>query len=165
MRRIIESRPSPAIIIAVVALVAAVAGTAIAGPSATTSAVTKSKVKKIANKQIDKRLPLSGAEIEDGSLDDQDLGRVVTGSFNMGSLTAGTCANGDFLNFPDADDQDLILVTPTGTGIPETNFDVPGELIMLGIPHSGEGHLKVCNVSGGSIDPDTVTYRAVLIEG
>jgi hypothetical protein len=59
-------RPSPAMVVAVVALVAAVAGTAIAGPGASTSAISKSKVKKIANKQINKRLPLTGADIDYG---------------------------------------------------------------------------------------------------
>ena len=73
--------------------------------------------------------------------------------------------NATFDGFPGADDQDMMLVTPTGTGIPETNFDTGGELVMFGIPHGGESHVKVCNVSAGAIDPGTVTYRAVLIEG
>jgi hypothetical protein len=41
----------------VVALVAAAAGTALAGPDASTSAVTKKKVKKIATKQVQKLAP------------------------------------------------------------------------------------------------------------
>jgi hypothetical protein len=49
-------RPSPAMIVAVVALSAALAGTAIAGPDAITSAITKSKVKKIAAKQAKKEI-------------------------------------------------------------------------------------------------------------
>jgi hypothetical protein len=64
MDRIKSARPSPAIIVAVLALVAALAGTAVA-EQATTSAkkpVTKKKArtiaKKQANKQIDNRLPL-----------------------------------------------------------------------------------------------------------
>jgi hypothetical protein len=65
-REIVSARPSPAIVVAVVALVAAVAGTAIAGPGASTSALNKAKVKRIANKQIDKRLPLTGADIDYG---------------------------------------------------------------------------------------------------
>jgi hypothetical protein len=64
-RRIRASRPSPAIVIAVVALVAALAGTALAGPDATTSAINKKKVKKIARKQINKLAPgLSVANAE-----------------------------------------------------------------------------------------------------
>jgi len=61
MRGIIGSRPSPAIVVAVVALVAAVAGTAMAGPGASSSAITKKKVNNIAEKQanavIDQKAP------------------------------------------------------------------------------------------------------------
>jgi len=46
-------RPSPAIVVAVVALVAALAGTAIAGPTATTS-ISKKSVKKTAKKEAAK---------------------------------------------------------------------------------------------------------------
>jgi hypothetical protein len=59
MDKIRTSQPSPAIIVALLALVAALAGTAIAAPDTTTSGLTKSKVKRIArqqaNKAIDKR--------------------------------------------------------------------------------------------------------------
>jgi hypothetical protein len=55
MRRIIRSRPSPTMLVAVLALVAALAGTAVAGPTATTS-VSKKKVKKIAKKQAIKQI-------------------------------------------------------------------------------------------------------------
>jgi hypothetical protein len=51
------TRPSPAIVVAVLALIAAVAGTAVAGPDATTSALTKSNVKKIAAKQVNALAP------------------------------------------------------------------------------------------------------------
>ena len=65
------SKPSPALIVAVLALVAAVAGTAIAGDDlgATTSKLTKKKVKKTANKQITKRAPglsVANADTLDG---------------------------------------------------------------------------------------------------
>jgi hypothetical protein len=58
MRRIWHSRPSPALVVAVVALVAAMAGTAVAAsPLVTSSAkpVTKKKVKKIAKKVAKKQ--------------------------------------------------------------------------------------------------------------
>jgi hypothetical protein len=63
------SRPSPAIVVAIVALVAALAGTAVA-EGATTSAkpVTKKKAKKIARKQINKLAPgLSVANAENAT--------------------------------------------------------------------------------------------------
>jgi hypothetical protein len=51
-----RSGPSPALIVAALALVVALAGTAIAAPDIATKAVTKSKVKKIAKKQAKKEL-------------------------------------------------------------------------------------------------------------
>jgi len=58
VRRLRQSRPSPALLIAIVALIAALAGTAIAAdPVANTSALTKKKVKKIVKKQINKLAP------------------------------------------------------------------------------------------------------------
>lgn len=226
MRRISSFAPSPALVVAVLALVAAVVGTAIAGPNASDRAISKSKVKKIANKQIDKRLPLgsaaladgavtsskladggvtsgkladggvtssklaaaavtaakiandavgtnqvdgslSGADISDGSLAATDLGPVASGSIDAGSIPAQTCQAFAILSLPNADDGDLLLVIPTGNGAgtPTSNFDQGGELILLGIPHGGEGHIKVCNVSNAAIDPPAQTYKAVLIQG
>ena len=52
-----RGRPSPAIVLAVIALVFAMAGSAIAGTDALSSKITKSKVKKIAKKQINKAAP------------------------------------------------------------------------------------------------------------
>jgi hypothetical protein len=50
------SRPSPAMVVACVALSFALAGSAVAGTDALDKAVTKSKVKKIAKKQANKRI-------------------------------------------------------------------------------------------------------------
>jgi hypothetical protein len=47
-------RPSPAMVLAAIALILAMAGTAIAGPDAISNKITKSKVKKIAKKQAGK---------------------------------------------------------------------------------------------------------------
>jgi hypothetical protein len=51
-----RSRPSPAMIVAALALVLAMAGTAIAGPGAVDK-ITKSKVRSIADKEINKKAP------------------------------------------------------------------------------------------------------------
>jgi hypothetical protein len=60
MRLFGSGRPSPAIVVSALALVAALAGTAVAGPGANTS-VSKKAIKKIprkeANKQITNRAP------------------------------------------------------------------------------------------------------------
>jgi hypothetical protein len=67
MKRITRSRPSPAIIVAVVALVAALAGTAVAGQGAETSSALGQKIKKkatkAANKVVDETLPITSAEL------------------------------------------------------------------------------------------------------
>jgi hypothetical protein len=77
MSRSTSRRPSPALLVAVVALVAALAGTAVAGPGASSSAITKAKVKKIANKQINKRLPWKTADIADGAITAPKLGAAA----------------------------------------------------------------------------------------
>jgi hypothetical protein len=51
-----RSRPSPAMVVACVALSFALAGSALAGTQAVTSAVNKAKVKKIAKKQANKQI-------------------------------------------------------------------------------------------------------------
>jgi hypothetical protein len=66
-KHIRSPRPSPAIVVAILALVAALAGTAVA-QQATTSAVSKKKVKKISNKQIDNRLPWGTGDIADSAV-------------------------------------------------------------------------------------------------
>jgi hypothetical protein len=55
MRRL-RSRPKPALVIATLSLVAALAGTAVAGSDVQSSAVSKKKVKKIARKQATKQI-------------------------------------------------------------------------------------------------------------
>jgi hypothetical protein len=96
MRRITRSRPSPAIIVAVVALVAALAGTAVAGPGADTS-VSRQKTKQIANKQankaIDARLPVTSAEL--GTINTRTQTQAVPfGQFNGTTITAN-CQTGE----------------------------------------------------------------------
>ena len=55
--RATRRRPSPALMIAVAALAAALAGTAVADPTGSASAVSKRKVKRIAKKQVNKLAP------------------------------------------------------------------------------------------------------------
>jgi hypothetical protein len=90
MSSIIRSRPSPAIVVAIVALVAVLAGTALAGPGASTSAkaITKSKVKKIANTQATKAVqsifPITSADL--GTINT----RTATASINGGATGEAT---------------------------------------------------------------------------
>lgn len=100
MRRgIRDARPSPAIAVAVMALVAALAGTAIAAdPIATTSAkkLTKKKVKKIADRRIDKRFPLGADDIADGAVGPPKLADGAVGSPKLadGAVTNPKIGNG-----------------------------------------------------------------------
>jgi len=68
MDRRARAKPSPAIVVAVMALVAALAGTAIAGPTATTS-VSKKQTKKIAKKQankaVDNLIPIGALDLSE----------------------------------------------------------------------------------------------------
>ena len=79
MSRIMRNRPSPAIIVAVVALIAALGGTAVAGPGAESSAINRAKVKNIAakqaNKAIDARLPVTAGEL--GTINTRSFTEVV----------------------------------------------------------------------------------------
>jgi hypothetical protein len=89
-------RPSPATILAVVALSLALAGTAVAGSDGLTNKITKSKVRSIAKKQANKVL-----NQREGSLNVKTAGRAtnvfaanVDGSGNvLGSVPAGITAN------------------------------------------------------------------------
>lgn len=93
MKRIAGSRPSPAIIVAVVALVAALAGTAIAGPSAESSAITKKKVKKVAKKQVNKRFPVKTSDIADNAVTTPKLANSSVTGPKLGKLTVRTSAS------------------------------------------------------------------------
>ena len=65
MKLSVTKRPSPAIVVAVVALAFAMVGTAVAGTDGLSAKLTKSKVKKIAKKQADKELKanVSGSHV------------------------------------------------------------------------------------------------------
>jgi hypothetical protein len=38
-------------------------------------------------------------------------------------------------------------------------------MVMMGLPHGGEGHIKACNVGVADIDPPLQTWKALLIQG
>jgi hypothetical protein len=96
MRRIKNSRSSPAIVVAVLALVAALAGTAIAAPGASTSKVTKKKV----NKLIDKRFPVGTSGISDNAVTTPKIAdsavtapKIADSAVGTGKLADGAVAS------------------------------------------------------------------------
>jgi len=87
---------SPALIVSVIALVAAVAGTAVAQQATTSAkAVTKKKAKSIANKQIDARLPWGTDDIADGAVTNGKLASdaVTSGKIAGSAVTTNKLAN------------------------------------------------------------------------
>ena len=93
MSRIKRGRPSPGLVVGVVALVAALAGTAVAGPGpgATDAAqhkltkaqkkqvnkIAKKKGKKEAKKLDKKFLPIEGKNLADGAVEASNLGSIT----------------------------------------------------------------------------------------
>jgi hypothetical protein len=98
-RRITERLPSPVLIVAVLALVAALTGTALAGPDASTSAISKKKVKKIAKKQIKKLASdLSVAHADTaGAVDGFDANGLVRAAFATTANALPSGSNGTML--------------------------------------------------------------------
>ena len=82
--------PSAGIVIAVVALVAALTGTAIAGPDAFTS-ISKNKTKKIANKQskkqINKQTPWSSDDIATDAISSSKLSDEAVKADELGEIS------------------------------------------------------------------------------
>jgi hypothetical protein len=107
-----RTKPSPAMVVAVIALSFALVGTAIAGPDAITSAVTKSKVKKIdkkqAKKQIRKKAP--GLSVANAVNAQNAVNADTVDGFHANSLVRSAFSQID----------DNALVGPTGPGTVRT---------------------------------------------
>jgi hypothetical protein len=104
MTRFRRSRPSPALIVAVVALVAALAGTAVAADPLATTSVSKKKTKKIAKKQANKAvdafatatLPIGGSDLAtiQERTDSTDIPVTTGGTISKDTATAN-CETGE----------------------------------------------------------------------
>lgn len=92
--KMFRSKPSPAMVLAVVALIFALAGSAIAATDGFYPKVTKSKVKKIAKKQAKKQLKanVSGSHVNlaDKATDSDNLGGSPASSYQKKGLTPFT---------------------------------------------------------------------------
>ena len=85
--------PSPAMVVAVVALVAAITGTAVAGPDASTSVnrkKTKQIAKKQAKKQINKQTPWQSGDIAAGAIGTSQLSDEAVKADELGEINQNT---------------------------------------------------------------------------
>jgi hypothetical protein len=149
-----RSRPSPAIVLAILALVAALAGTAVADPGASISAVTKKKVKKIARKQIKKaapRLSVSHAKTADtatnaGSVDGLDSTQLQRrGLVDHGRRNSASPTMLPLMAWPQLGVRITTDGTPSGdaavrvaaTGRPGSNIDLAAEGQIANLANAG----------------------------
>jgi hypothetical protein len=111
MKQLQLTRPSPAMVLAAIALILAMAGTAIAGPSAISSKITKSKVKQISKKQINKAAP----------------GLSVNNADNLGGAPAAAYLKGTDVRADGNASSDPIddFTTPDFTSILDKSFNAP----------------------------------------
>ncbi len=99
--KLFSARPSPAIVLAVVALVFAMAGSAVAGTDGLSSKITKSKVKKIAKKQINKAAPnlsVAHADTADQATNATNATNATTAGIGLSPVAYATVdATGDVI--------------------------------------------------------------------
>jgi hypothetical protein len=133
--RTIGARPSPAIVVAVLALVAAVAGTAVAGDGASTS-VSKKKTKQIAKKQVNKLAP----EIANQQITSRAPGLNVdkVDGFDANQISPAAHAQEDT-------DQPL---TTEFTPVVSTNITTQGSTLLISLAVEAEGSGEVvCDIN------------------
>jgi hypothetical protein len=85
MKLFSTSRPSPAMVVAVIALVFAMVGSAVAANDGLSSKITKSKVKKISKKQADKELK---ANVSGSHVNTADTASSASDSSKLGGTAA-----------------------------------------------------------------------------
>jgi hypothetical protein len=137
MKRLQLTRPSPAMVLAAIALVLAMAGTAIAGPNAISSKITKSKVKQIAKKQIKKAAPNLSVQNADqlGGVPAADYmkGTDIRADGNASSTPIDNFTTGTFTSILDksfnAPRAGFAYVTASLSTEDDVSFAGPGDLL------------------------------------
>jgi hypothetical protein len=163
MNRIIKSRNSPAIVIAIFALVAAVAGSAVAGQVATSSKskkLTVAKVKKIVNKQIEKQAPgltvARAKTVTKGGVTQNSFKGSFVLTLDFGTLSASTCQTLFPASPVSIADADAIITTPPRN-------TPPIGIVTQTVNFAPSLAIEACNITPVPIDPAPGGYRFVVI--
>jgi hypothetical protein len=171
-------RPSPAMVVASLALVVALAGTAIAAPTAIKSILSKKEkkqVKNIANTQVNTLAPglsvasannakavsddtISSSKVINGSLRAPDVG-VSSGTFNYNSasIPANSCLFSGSQAAPGASVGDTVLVTPPDAFV-QDDLD-----LEAGVLSANNIRINICNPTIAANDPGNLTFSFVVI--
>ena len=174
-------RPSPAMVVACIALMVALSGTAagavfITKKQAKTIAVTQS------DNEITKRAPglsvasantantannvaansIGSAQVIDNALNGGDIS-TVTGAtdFDFGSIAAGACLT-DAVDVGVDVENDVVLVSPDSNNV----FSSSGHLVLYGSDSVAANAIRinVCNVSATTaVDPPSVNFRYIVL--
>jgi len=179
MQRLRGRKPSPAMVVSIIALAFAVAGSAVAGV-ATISVLSKKEKKQtrnIANSEIDKRAPglsVANAQSAANATNAQSAGALAGGGLKQSAfklsvvvtldypfLPAHTCDTLDSAVTPElgalsgVEGTDAIIATPSPTKMPQITF-VAGNLDP-GV------YFDACNPTDGGIDPQPFSVRVNTI--
>jgi hypothetical protein len=183
MRKILKLRPSPPMAVAIAALVVAIAGTAMAAPTAINSVLNKNEKKQTkaiaknqANQQIDNRAPglsvgtaglansvagnaISSAQVLDNGLNAVDLSTVTGASDeNFTSIATNDCQTRT-INTGVNVDNDVIAVS-----VDDTIEFANGGLTVHASDSNAANLIRVnvCNVTGSAIDPPSANFRYIV---
>ena len=164
MSRIKHRRPSPAILVAVIALVAALGGSAVAEVATTSKLNKKEKkqVKKIAKKQgqkqakkqVAKQFPVGSSQLADGAV---TAPKLADGAVNGAKIAAGSIGDEKLADI-DLFGDSFVRATPTAGG----EFDA-AQAAAPKVPLWSKGQLSAYGKCFSSTDgPET--YARVYVE-
>ncbi len=179
MERLKGSKPSPAVVVSIIALVFALAGSAVAGV-ATVSVLTKKEKKQtrnIANSEIEKRaagLSVASAQSAANATNAQTAAALAVGGLTQSAFKLAVVVTLDFPSIPaqscdtlDSDTgpglaglagvagTDAIIATPNQLKMPQITF-VAGNL-------SPGVYFDACNPTAGAINPQPFAVRVNTI--
>jgi hypothetical protein len=162
MKRVIHSRYSPAIVVAILVALVAVAGIAIAGPATESKkkGLTAAKVRAIADREIAKKAPGltvgTANNVSAGGLKQVALKGTTIVTLDFGSIAAQTCA---VLNGP------VTGVGPSDSVIATPDQNINGSITLRwNIPGAPDTvRFQACNPTTGAIDPAAFTVRVNVI--